>query len=118
MKVKEFFILCLTYVVAVLSPIVKLMVGIGFLVVADFITGIIAARKRGEEITSKKMRPTVAKGASYMIAIIAAYTLEKLGLGFEAAKIVAGLIALMEVKSLDENMYTITGKSLFKKFLK
>lgn len=118
MKIREFFFILLTYVLTIITPIVKLMLAVGFLVLSDFITGMLAARKRGEELTSKKMRPTVTKGASYMIAIVAAYTIEKLGIGFEAAKVVTGLIALMELKSLDENIEVLTGKSLFKKFLK
>lgn len=78
-----------------------------------------AARKRGEEITSKKMRPTVTKGIGYMIAILVAHVFEQHFIqGFDAMKIVAGLIAFIEVKSLDENFRVITGKSLFKQFLK
>jgi hypothetical protein len=36
----------------------------------------------------------------------------------EVMKIVSGLIAMIELKSLDENLTSITGKSIFKQFLK
>ena len=36
----------------------------------------------------------------------------------EVMKIVSGLIAFIELKSLDENLKDMTGKSLFKQFFK
>ena len=36
----------------------------------------------------------------------------------EVMKIVSGIIAMIELKSLDENLIDITGKSFFKQFLK
>ena len=37
--------------------------------------------------------------------------------GYDAVKIVGGLIALIELKSFDENIKDITGSSLFKKII-
>lgn len=109
--------LTLVYLVAYFSPAFGLMIGIGFLIAFDFVTGIMASKKRGEKITSKKMRPTITKGLGYMIAILAAHVFEKHFLqGFDVTKVVAGLIAFIELKSLDENLKDITGKSLFKQF--
>jgi len=108
----------LTFLVVYFSPTFQILFGIGFLVMIDFVTGILSARKRGEEITSKKMRPTVMKGFGYMSAILVAYVTQKVFMpDMEIMKIVSGLVAMMELKSLDENLTTITGKSLFKKFL-
>jgi phage-related holin len=109
----------IAFLISYFTPAFPLMMAIGFFVVADFITGVMAAKKRGEEILSKKMRPSVTKGIGYMVAILVALVFQNHFLpGFEVMKIVAGLIAFIEVKSLDENFRTITGKSLFKQFLK
>jgi len=108
----------IAFLISYFTPAFPLMLAIGFFVVADFITGVMAAKKRGEQILSKKMRPSVTKGIGYMVAILVALVFQNNFVpGFEVMKIVAGLIAFIEVKSLDENFRTITGKSLFKQFL-
>jgi len=100
------------------SPIIGVLFGIGVLVVIDFITGIMAANKRGEAIRSNKMKPTITKGIVYMFAIIVAHVFEKnFSFGYDAVKVVGGLIALIELKSFDENIKDITGSSLFKKII-
>ena len=84
----------------------------------DFATGILSAKKSGEDITSKKMRLTIVKGFGYMSSILVAYVIQKVFIPeMEVMKIVSGLVAMIELKSLDENLTKITGKSLFKKFL-
>lgn len=111
--------LFLTFLVVYFTPAYPIMLGIGFLVMMDFITGMVAAKKRGELITSKKMRPTVMKGFGYMASILIAFVVQKVFLTeMEVMKIVSGLIAMIELKSLDENLLDITGKSVFKQFLK
>jgi phage-related holin len=104
---------------SMLAPAANLMFAIGFLVVSDFITGVLAARKREETINSKKMRNSVTKGIGYMVAILVAYLMQKAFIkDFEVMKIVAALIAFIELKSIDENLESLTGKSLFNQFLK
>jgi hypothetical protein len=111
--------LFLTFLVVYFSPAYPIMLGIGFLVMMDFITGMVAAKKRGELITSKKMRPTVMKGFGYMASILIAFVVQNVFLTeMEIMKIVSGLVAMIELKSLDENLTSITGKSVFKQFLK
>ena len=118
-SLKNWLFATATYLLTIFSPIAKLMLAIGILVLADFVTGILAAKKRGDIITSKKMRPTIMKGLGYMIAIIVGFVMQHFFIAeFEVAKIVAGLIAFIELKSLDENFKDITGKSLFTQFLK
>lgn len=115
----KYFFAFAAYCISYFTPAFPLMLAIGFFIVADFITGIMAAKKRGEEIRSKKMRPTVTKGIGYMIAILVAHVFQQNFLpGLEVLKIVSGLIAFIEIKSLDENFRDITGKSLFKQFIK
>jgi len=89
------------------------MLAVGFFVVADFITGIMAARKLGTKIESKKMFRTVPKFIAYAIGIIAAHSMELLFFpDFPAAKMVSGLVAFIELKSLDENLEKLIGHSL------
>ena len=111
--------LILTFLAVYFAPAYPIMIGIGFLVTMDFVTGILAAKKRGEIITSKKMRPTIMKGFGYMASILIAFVMQNVFLtDMEVMKIVSGLIAMIELKSLDENLTYITGKSIFKQFLK
>lgn len=114
----KYVFLTVAWLLSYFTPLFPLMFSIGILIFIDFITGVQAAKKRGEEITSKKMRPTVTKGLGYMAALLAAHVFENVIPGLESMKIVAGLIAVIEIKSLDENLRTITGKSLFKQFTK
>jgi phage-related holin len=107
------------YLVTYFSPTFSVLMGISFLVLIDFVTGMVAAHKRGEAITSRKMRATITKGMGYMFAILAAHVFQKHFLpNIEVMKIVSGLIAFIELKSLDENLKDMTGKSLFKQFFK
>ena len=101
------------------APVYPLIAAIGFFVFADFLTGIQAAKKRGELIQSRKMKTTVVKFGSYAIAIISSFLIEKLFLdGIPALKIIAGLVAFIEVKSINENMKDITGTDIFGEILK
>lgn len=102
-------------ILVMFSPTFFFIFVIGFLVVADLITGVMCAKKANEEITSDKMRNTTRKGLGYMLAIIVAYIIQ---LAFapelEVMKIVAGAIAFVELKSIDENYEKLYGFSIFK----
>lgn len=113
------FQIIITFLLVFFAPTFQILFGIGFLVMVDFVTGILASNKRGEKITSKKMRPTIMKGFGYMSAILIAFVIQKIFMqDMEVMKIVSGIIAMIELKSLDENLIDITGKSFFKQFLK
>lgn len=103
------------YLAVYFAPTATAILTIGFFVVCDTITGIMAARARKEEITSKKLRRTAAKFLSYGIGILVAHVVQKNYLPtLDGVKLISGLIAFIELKSIDENMKTITGFSLFK----
>lgn len=117
--VVKYTLIVLVYLITYFSPTFPMLLAIGFFVISDFVTGIIAAKKRGETICSKKMRPTITKGIGYMVAILVAHVFQRhFSPSIEVMKIVSGLIAIIELKSIDENFRDITGKSLFKQFLK
>jgi hypothetical protein len=98
---------------ALLAPIHALMGAVGFLIAADFITGILAARKRGEPLTSKAMGRTIFKALGYQLAVISGFALEALMPGgLPVAKLCAGAIGLVEFTSVSENVKTLTGVDL------
>lgn len=104
----------LAWLIIYFAPVYPLIAAIGFFVFADFLTGIQASRKRGEKITSTKMKNTVVKFGSYGIAVVTSFLIEKYFLdGLPALKIITGLIAFIEVKSVNENIKDITGTDLF-----
>jgi hypothetical protein len=104
---------------AALAPIHAILVSVGVLILADFFTGILAARKRGEKITSAAMRRTVSKIVIYQTAVITGFLLEHYLLDsiVPVAKLVAGVIGLVEFKSILENSNTVLGQDIFKMVL-
>lgn len=86
----------------------------------DLVTGCIAAKKRGETLKSSGFRRTTTKLAVYLTAIIVGFLVEKYMLGdfLAVSKLVAGIISIVETKSLMENLDQINGSPLFKGLIK
>lgn len=105
---------------AVFAPIKALMLVVGFLIFADLLTGIMAARKRGEKITSAAMRRTVSKLAVYHIVILAGFLTEvyMIDNAIAISKIAAGIIGITELLSILENSSVILEQNVFKKLIK
>ena len=99
----------------VLAPVHAMMVSVGVLIVADLATGIWAAKKRGEQIKSARIRDSITKMVIFQVAVITAFVMENFLLEgtIPVTKIVAAAIAFSEGKSLFENINTITGKDVF-----
>lgn len=90
-----------------------------FFVMADFITGILAARKRGEPIRSHRMADTVTKFIAYGVFILVASGLENgIPIDFPCVKLTSTFVVYLELKSIDENAKDITGHSIFSKIIK
>lgn len=104
---------------AALAPIHAVMISVGFLIVADLVTGIWAAKKRNEKVSSAAMRRTVSKMLIYELAVVAGFLLETYLLSglLPVSKIVAGVIGLVEFKSMLENSSSIVGGDIFKLIL-
>lgn len=115
-NVKEFLINLVISLWAVLAPIHAVMAVVFVLVAADMVTGIIAARKRGESLTSAGMRRTISKLVVYQIAMISGFLVEKYTLisVVPIAKIIAGLISATELKSVLENVSSSANVDVFK----
>jgi len=115
----NFFIYFSAIVLSFFAPIAKLMFIIGLLVTFDIITGVIAAKKRGEKITSKKLGATVTKTLLYFITIILAQIMQNNFLpSFDQSitKAVGSIFAVIEFKSNLENISSATGIDLIDNF--
>lgn len=99
---------------AVLAPIQMVLVTVGVLVLVDLITGIWAAIKKSQRVSSAAMRRTVSKMLIYQIAVITGYLLGHYILDdiIPIAKIVAGVIGMVEFKSILENSSIIVGEDI------
>jgi len=103
-----------SWLAAKLSPLVPFLGLVMALVVADFITGVMAAKERGETITSRGFRRSVEKITLYFIAILAAEGMEKVfGIPY-VTYLVTLLIARTEFKSNIENVEQVTGTPIWK----
>lgn len=103
-------------VVSVFAPIKATILVVGVLIIADLITGLFAAKKRGEVITSAGFRRTVVKGLVYQSAILLGYLTEQYLVGTDfvsITKVVSALIGLVEITSILENLNTINGSPIF-----
>lgn len=102
--------------VAVFAPVKTVILTAFVLAVADLILGLIAAHRRGEKISSKGIGRTVTKMTIYEIAILLAFLVQNYMIddALPAVKIIGGLIGTVELKSILENLDTISGNSLFK----
>lgn len=103
----------LPYLIFFFSPIDQLIAGLGAFVFFDFITGIAAARKRGERISSSGLFRTITKIILYMIAIVLSRIFELYFISWlPVTSVTAGYIAITELKSNYENIGEYTGTNL------
>lgn len=111
MSVKGIAIACL----AVFAPVRTVLVVAMILVVADLITGVIAAWKRGEKITSSGLKQSVFKAFVYEMSILIGYLAEHYLIGdlMPITKIIASLIGITEMLSCVENLNSIYGSPVF-----
>lgn len=100
---------------ALLAPIHTVMAVTGAMIVIDLITGVLAARKRQEPITSAALRRTVTKMAVYQTAVITGFLCEHylLSDSLPIVKLAAAAIGLVEMKSITENLNAINGSPVF-----
>lgn len=103
------------WMTAILAPLQGMMVTMVFLIIVDFITGVYAACKQGIPIRTYRIMHTVSKFFIYNLVILAAYFMEQHILDeIPFLKIIAGFIAIAEIKSILENFNKIYGVNPFK----
>lgn len=107
-------------VVGIFAPVHAIMLVTGFLIFADLATGIMAAKKRGEKISSAAMRRTVSKILVYQLVIMSGFLVETYMVGgvIPISKIAASIIGMTELLSILENAEHIYGQPIFKKLLR
>lgn len=111
----------ITMALSYFSPLKGFALALILAVVIDFVSGIWAAKKRGEKIRSHVMRNSVTKLLCYSLTIIFCWVIQKEVFIFEWAKIVnlaTALIVLSELKSILENFGNITGNKVFNRIFK
>lgn len=116
---KQFLTGLLASIAAVLAPIKGIIITVGILIFADMISGVTAAKKRGEKISSARLRDSITKCLIYQVAIITGFLVQQYLLQdfIPIVKIVASLIGMVELKSLYENLDSIHGGDLFDRIL-
>lgn len=99
---------------AALAPIKMILIAVGLLVLFDLITGMWAARRRGEALKSAAMRRTISKMLIYQLTVISGFLLEHYLLDglIPVSKLVGGVIGMVEFKSILENASTIAGEDI------
>lgn len=115
---KNFLSSIVLSIIGVFSPIVPLMLTVGFLIATDFSLALWKAYKKKEQITSRKMYNTIPKIFIYNIVIISAFLLEKyiIHSGISIENVAATFIGLTEFKSILESFKSLTGIDLMDKF--
>lgn len=106
-------------ILAIFAPAKELFIASGFLIFADLLTGITAAHKQGQPITSAGLRRTVSKLLIYNVAIASGFLVQHYFMkdAVPVSNIVSSAIGLTELKSIIENIDKIRGGSLFKEIL-
>ena len=118
----------ISIILAFLFPIRGLIIAVGLAIVLDTIIGIFKAKKLNgwNSVSSKKLSAIISKMFLYQGAIILFYMMDKFILGEFIAlfigvplfltKVLAATLCFIEIKSIDENIEIITGKSVWNRF--
>jgi uncharacterized membrane protein len=94
-------------------PIKHFLIFTIFVVFADTVTGIMAAKKRGEPITSKGLYRTSQKVVTYFCGIMIFHGAGiTFGLPSQITYSVSFIIAATELFSISENIKSITGTNI------
>jgi uncharacterized membrane protein len=107
------FAVCCGFIASFFIPIKGFLLFTVFVVFADTITGILAARKRGEPITSKGLYRTSQKIVTYFCGIMIFHGASiTFGLPSQITYSVSFIIAATELFSISENIKSITGTNI------
>ncbi len=101
---------------SIVSPVLGLLVTVGFLVVVDCILGIWASLKQGQKFTKNKFTQTIAKMFVYHTVLVLGFHVQHFML-FDfvpLTKVAATMIGLAEMISVYENASVILEKPVFK----
>jgi hypothetical protein len=112
--------------IAFLAPIQGILITVGVLILADTILGLWKARKLKEKISSRKLSQIISKMFLYEGTIILFFMIDKYILGdilqqffaveYLLTKVVALVLASIEVFSMDENYRAVRKYGLWHAF--
>lgn len=107
-------------ILIVFAPIQAVLTTVLALCVVDLFTGVLAARKRGEKITSRGLRQTIGKLVIYEIGICLGFLCETYltGASIPIVKIIGAIVGAAELKSNLENLDVINGSPIFASLIK
>ncbi len=103
-------------ITAILTPAVPIIIFTGVLIFSDTATGIWAAVKRKEKITSRALGRTATKIVLYSAVILLTFGFEVFFPALQyvhMGQIASGYICLVELKSIYENVSSITGLDIW-----
>lgn len=100
---------------AVFLPIKAVLITVFVLILFDMVSGMVAAYKKGEKITSKGIGRTVLKLLIYETCIVCGFLAEKylIGDAIPVVKLIAGIVGVTEMVSILENANSISGNTMF-----
>lgn len=105
------------FIIGVVAPVAIYLQLVSGIVIADTIVGVLAANYRNESLTWKGLKPACIKIILFCTTLLVVFHFERtLFDGAEAAyvtKIVASIIAFVQIKSIDRNFANITGYSFW-----
>jgi len=115
-RIKELLEAGMISLFAIFAPIQSQLVTTVVLIAVDLVTGIMAARKRGEPISSSALRRTISKIFVYETAVMISYVTEHYMVPdlLPLVKMASTMIAVVELRSIYENLNSISGEQLLK----
>lgn len=108
---------CITGALSFFEPLYVLILWFFIFVMCDMITGVSASIKERKIITSNRLSRTIKKLVMYSMAIVLVHSIDKDMLTFVdlgLARICAAIICGIELYSILENCYRITGNRVFR----
>lgn len=127
-SIKSHLIGVISIFFAFLLPIRGLLICVGFAIVIDTVMGVYKAKKLNgwKSVSSRKLSALISKLFLYEGAIILFYAMDKfimgefialfIGVPLFLTKILAATLCFIEIKSIDETIKLITGKSVWERF--
>lgn len=104
---------------ALFAPVQSIMLSAMALIVFDLMSGIWAARKRGDEIKSAGLQRTIVKLLVYEVAIAIGFIAQHylMGDSLPVCNIIGSYVGLTELTSCYENINEVAGGELLKQIL-
>lgn len=106
-------------IVTLLTPLYPTLWLVGFISIVDFLTGVLGAKSKGEEIKSNKMIRKFYSVIAYFLGILIAHVIGGYyGDADFTVKAVVAIIAVTELQSVRENIQAITGVDILKPLIR